>query len=127
MDDSEAVTEFTCPECGGSLWTVEDYGIERYRCRVGHAFSAESLMVGKHDAVEAALWAAIVALQEKADLDRRIERRLVRAGRTSRVEHYRRDIALTEAQSQVLRQMVEQLNSAEHAFEEGNRGAGTAP
>lgn len=55
------LTALTCPDCGGTLWWHEDYGSERFRCRVGHSYSAEGLLAGKNAAVEAALWAAIVA------------------------------------------------------------------
>ncbi|MGN6791079.1 MAG: chemotaxis protein CheB [Streptosporangiaceae bacterium] len=58
------ITPLTCPECGGTLWQRSDYGAARFRCRVGHTFSADGLMVGKQAALESALWAAIVALDE---------------------------------------------------------------
>ena len=35
---------FTCPECHGALWELQEDGLLRFRCRVGHAFSAESLL-----------------------------------------------------------------------------------
>lgn len=53
------LASLTCPDCGGTLWHLDDYGTQRYRCRVGHAFSADNLMVGKQAAIEAALWAAV--------------------------------------------------------------------
>jgi two-component system chemotaxis response regulator CheB len=73
-DDEEMaeLTPLTCPECGGTLWHRHDYGAERYRCRVGHTFSADGLMLGKQAALESALWAAIVALDERAEVSRRI-------------------------------------------------------
>src|SRR5262249_10889206 len=64
--NTDDLTPLTCPECGGTLWHHDDYGIQRFRCRVGHTFSAHTLMVGKQDAIESALWAAIVALDERA-------------------------------------------------------------
>jgi two-component system, chemotaxis family, protein-glutamate methylesterase/glutaminase len=103
------LTPLTCPECGGTLWHHDDYGTPRYRCRVGHTFSADNLMLGKQAAIEAALWAAIVALDERADLARRVVKRLEGSGRTSQVARYRRDIAAAEQRAEVLRGLVGDL------------------
>src|SRR5436190_21569072 len=35
---------FACPACGGTLWESPDESMLRFRCRVGHAFGAESLL-----------------------------------------------------------------------------------
>jgi hypothetical protein len=36
-------SEFTCPECHGVLWELNDKDLLRFRCREGHAYLAESL------------------------------------------------------------------------------------
>jgi two-component system chemotaxis response regulator CheB len=63
---------FTCPDCGGTLFEIEDSGLLRNRCSTGHAFGAQSLMAGKDDNVEGALSAALRALQESERLSRRL-------------------------------------------------------
>ena len=47
----------------------------RYRCHVGHAFSAESLNEGQTQMLEIALWSAIRALEEQMILAKLIVER----------------------------------------------------
>ena len=54
-----------CPDCGGPLWELRDEKLRRYRCRIGHAFTAESLLAGQSEALECALWAAVRTMEER--------------------------------------------------------------
>lgn len=67
---------FACPDCGGALWELSDTDLVRYRCRVGHAWSAESLLDEQARAQEKALWTALRALEERAGLTERLADRL---------------------------------------------------
>ena len=62
-------TGYTCPDCNGSLMGVSK---AHYRCRVGHAWTADALLRARDDEVENALWIAIRSLQEKSKLSRRL-------------------------------------------------------
>ena len=66
---------FTCPECHGTLWEIRD-GELRYRCRVGHGYSAEGLIGHMDESLENTLWAAARALVETAHLKERVTKRL---------------------------------------------------
>ena len=70
---------FSCPACGGVLWEVDD-GMHRFRCRVGHAYTAESVLDEESEEIDKALWAAFRALHERADLSARSARRSRRTG-----------------------------------------------
>ena len=70
---------FACPECGGVLWEMDGEEMLRFRCRVGHAYTANSLSVEQTEAVEGALWAAMRALEEGASLARRMAERAAHA------------------------------------------------
>ena len=66
---------FTCPECHGTLWELKDGELSRYRCHVGHAFSVESLDAEQAEKLEAALWSALRALEERVALARQLAKR----------------------------------------------------
>ncbi|HTM07884.1 MAG TPA: chemotaxis protein CheB [Verrucomicrobiae bacterium] len=66
---------YGCPECGGVLWELQEDELLRFRCRVGHGYSAEGLIVEQSEALDTALWSAYRALQENASLARRLAER----------------------------------------------------
>ena len=57
---------YSCPDCHGGLWEVQDGDLRRSRCRVGHAFSPETLLVTQSENLEDALWIGLHALEESA-------------------------------------------------------------
>jgi two-component system chemotaxis response regulator CheB len=67
-----APSPFTCPECHGPLWELAESDLVRYRCRVGHGYSEDALVIEQGSAVEAALWSALEALEERAEFLRRV-------------------------------------------------------
>jgi two-component system chemotaxis response regulator CheB len=66
---------FTCPECHGTLFEIHDGRVVRFRCRVGHAYSEDSIVVAQNDSAERALWAALRALEEREGIMRRLSER----------------------------------------------------
>jgi len=64
-------SRFTCPDCGGVLWELGGEGPIRFRCEVGHAHSVATLAETQTEAAEAAMWSALRALEDKAELARR--------------------------------------------------------
>lgn len=68
-------SQFACPECGGVLWELDDSDFLRFRCRVGHAFTARHLRAEQRYAIEAALWSALRVLEENASLYKRMAER----------------------------------------------------
>lgn len=96
---------FGCPDCGGSLWELHDGELIRFRCRVGHAWTANSLLAEQSEGVEMALWTAYRALEERAALCDRISGRLRRGASTSasRFEEQAREV---RARAMVLRRLL---------------------
>jgi two-component system, chemotaxis family, protein-glutamate methylesterase/glutaminase len=70
--DGEALgppSGYSCPDCNGSLMEVQ---VGNYRCRVGHAWTSDALLVAQDQEVETALWVALRSLQEKVKLSRKL-------------------------------------------------------
>jgi two-component system chemotaxis response regulator CheB len=63
---------FACPSCKGVLWEIKEGDLVRYRCRVGHGFSADSLAVEQSEVIEQALWTALTTLEERASFLRKM-------------------------------------------------------
>jgi two-component system chemotaxis response regulator CheB len=72
---------YTCPECSGPLFEIQDGELIRFRCRVGHAHTAESMMDEKSERMENALYVALNTLEESAAMMERL------AGRSREQEH----------------------------------------
>ena len=66
---------FTCPECHGPLWEIEDGEMLRYRCHTGHAFTAEAMMEAQSAEADEILWGLLRAHQQRAEFTRRMAER----------------------------------------------------
>ncbi|NUT91608.1 MAG: chemotaxis protein CheB [Saccharothrix sp.] len=95
-------SSFSCPDCNGALIAL-DTDHSRFRCHVGHAWTAEALLDAKDAALEKALWTALRTLEEKATLARRMSRSAVARGSGSLVERYRSSAAEASSAAEVLR------------------------
>lgn len=82
-------SEFGCPDCHGVLRVIPDGEVKRFRCRTGHAWTANSLLAQQGNQVEDALWMALRALEERAGLSRRMAERAEEDGRPWSGGHHR--------------------------------------
>jgi two-component system, chemotaxis family, protein-glutamate methylesterase/glutaminase len=101
-----AASGFVCPGCGGALWEVEGDRIVRFRCHNGHGYTAESLVAEQTSDLETALWTGLRALEEHADLRRRMARRAAQRHMTSLVRDYERQARESEERAGVLRRLL---------------------
>jgi two-component system, chemotaxis family, protein-glutamate methylesterase/glutaminase len=62
------LTQFTCPECKGSLVQISEGGLFRFRCHTGHGFSPDSLLEGLMGRISELIWQTTRSLQEASML-----------------------------------------------------------
>jgi two-component system chemotaxis response regulator CheB len=97
---------YTCPECHGALWEVLDDRMLCFRCRVGHAYTAESLLALQDQEIEMALWSAVRSLEERAALARRMIDRADLLKLNTLLQRFRDREQESEHHANVLRQLL---------------------
>jgi two-component system chemotaxis response regulator CheB len=115
---------FSCPECGGTLWETHEGKVTSYRCRVGHAFSMNSLAAKHAESVERALWSAYRALEERAAVSERIARRLERNGRGPSAARFERQANQAARQAAELKDVLDTIEPAVDAGDEVRESTG---
>ena len=106
-DDHPGVpSSFACPDCGGTLWELNDNDLVRFRCRTGHAFSTDTLLARQSDSLEEALWVAVRALEERASLSRRLGERMRKRGNTMTAERMDAQGRESEEKAELIRNIL---------------------
>lgn len=106
-------SRYSCPDCGGVLNELGSDGALRFRCRVGHAYSAEALLQHQAGTVEDALWTALRALEEREEISTRLSRDAGEAGRDWSRLHFRRRAEEARRSADVLRTVLEERAASE--------------
>jgi two-component system chemotaxis response regulator CheB len=99
-------TALTCPDCGGTLWELASGNMVRYRCHVGHAYTADSMVGAQAVVVEEALWTAVRSLEEKAELSRRLAERSRKRNLHRLAQRYEDAVKKAERGSDTIRQLL---------------------
>jgi len=102
---TKEIIEATCPDCRGPLSEHRDEGSREYRCLVGHTYSARTLLQAHSDTEEKALWAAVVALEESANLVERTAGQFPESVLTRLQEQ----VATKQRQAAEIRRILEKL------------------
>ncbi len=119
---------FSCPECGGALWELRDGELIRYRCHVGHSYTAETLLDHQAQRLEAAMYTALRALEEYAELRRRMALRAEQGRFPSNAARYVRHAEDAEAKAKLIRDLLtasQVVNASGKAAEEDDKKART--
>lgn len=105
-DRAGAPSGYACPECHGVLWEVNEGSVLRFRCRVGHAYSIETLLAEQGAGMDAALWAAYRALEERAALTERMAERMRERGQPALQRRYDEQTEEALARAELIRRVL---------------------
>jgi len=97
---------FTCPDCGGTLWEIKDGRAVRYQCHVGHQYAPDGLETAQRDAIDSAMWSAVRALEEHAELKSRLAKRAAAGGLTVVSEGFENGARVAHQQAQQIRNVL---------------------
>ncbi|MBB5960212.1 two-component system chemotaxis response regulator CheB [Saccharothrix tamanrassetensis] len=95
-------SNFSCPDCSGTLVELDVEG-SRFRCQIGHGWTADALLDAQDATLEKALWTALRTLEEKANLARRMRADAQKRGADAMVKRYQNSEQESTAAADVLR------------------------
>jgi len=105
IDKPGSPSRFSCPECHGVLWEIDD-DIVRFRCRVGHAYSPETLLAQQSNSVDVALWAGLRALEENAALMSRMAKKMRDQGNARSAGRFDQQAEGSLGRAETLRRLI---------------------
>ncbi|HZQ06732.1 MAG TPA: chemotaxis protein CheB [Anaerolineae bacterium] len=114
------VSEFTCPECHGTLWQLVEGNNLRFRCRTGHAYSADALLEDMNESIEAMEWAAIRGIEESAVLMEHLARHLNQSGQADTADRFIARAVKARKRSEQIRDALFSDNEHQPEEEHGN-------
>lgn len=100
----DAVT--ICPECGGVLTEQIEANVPHWECRVGHRYSPQNLAAAQSEGIEAALWAAVRALEDRRILLTRIADELEARGHGRSIGSFRERAQVAADQASAVREVL---------------------
>jgi two-component system chemotaxis response regulator CheB len=95
-----------CPECGGVLSETEEQGVTRWRCHIGHVYSARTLEEVQGATVERALWTALRSLEDRAALLRKMSERASNSGQPRSGRSFADQAAQAQQQADLVRSVI---------------------
>ena len=88
----------------------------RYRCHVGHAYSAEIMSVALDENLKRAFGSALRALDERIALGRKLEAQAIQSGRTRIAELWAAKALEFEAEANIIRDLIRRTDEIAARF-----------
>jgi two-component system chemotaxis response regulator CheB len=103
------------------MWEIDEGELVRYRCHVGHTYSAEMLTLALDENLRRGLGSALRALEERRALARKLEEQADRNGQSMLAASWSRRAQEFEKELTIIRDAVRRLDDI--VAREGTRAA----
>jgi two-component system chemotaxis response regulator CheB len=116
MDQIGRRSGLACPDCHGVMWEIDEGDLIRYRCHVGHTYTAELMSVALDENLRRALGSALRALEERRALARKLEQQAERSGQAHLARSWAQRAAEFQRELNVIRDSVDRIDkiAAQH-------------
>jgi two-component system chemotaxis response regulator CheB len=97
---------YTCPECNGALWEMQDGDLTRYRCHIGHTYTEDSLVFQQVHELDRALGGALRGIDEHLNILRNLAKKAQHSQLNLAAKRWEERIAEYEKYSATIRQIL---------------------
>jgi two-component system chemotaxis response regulator CheB len=109
MDQVGRRSVFACPDCNGVMWEIDEGNLVRYRCHIGHAYTAERMNVGLDESLRRALATALRTLEDRVALAQRLQRQAEHQQQRLMAANWAKRAAETEKELTTIRQAMRRI------------------
>ena len=118
MDRIGRRSVLACPDCHGVMWEIDEGELIRFRCHVGHAYTAELMSVALDEQLGRALASALRALDERIALAHKLARQKRASGRIHVADSWAGKAAEFEREAKVIRDALKRTDEIAARFAE---------
>jgi two-component system chemotaxis response regulator CheB len=109
MDGIGRRSVLACPDCGGVMWEIDEDELVRFRCHVGHTYTAEVMSLALDENLRRGLASALRALEERVALARKLYKQAVDSGHRLLAENWVDKAREFEREMDVIRNSVRRM------------------
>jgi len=111
MDRLGRRSPLACPECHGVMWEIDEGALVRYRCHVGHTYTAELMSLALDENLRRGLASALRALEERRELARKLETQAASNAQPVLAASWSRRVQEFQDELEVIRDAIRRLDS----------------
>lgn len=112
MDRIGRRSVLACPDCHGVMWEIDEGELVRYRCHVGHAYTAESMRSAIDENLARALGSALRALDERVAIAEKLRDSAAANQHRKSVELWQHRVDEAQREADIIRESLINLERA---------------